>query len=163
MKRLLFLVCFGALVLGAPAARAQEKPREIEPGAGKVREITVGDVWTGTLQESDGRDSVRGTRCHTCVVTLEAGKTYHIHMKADKKRDAYPDSLDSYLRLEDASGRHLDSNDDAPGAYGTNLDALIVFPCAVSGKYRISATTWDGGTGSYFLQVSVAKAVTPKP
>lgn len=124
---------------------------------GNVKEITVDRPWHGTLRDGDQRDKVRGTICNVCVVTLEEGKDYQIDMKGDSKGDAYPAPLDPYLRLESEGGRHLDSNDDAPGAYGTSLSARLMFLCKSTGKYRIIATTFDGGTGGYTIQVTATR------
>lgn len=160
--RCLVLVVLGLLCRETtPEGTCQEKARGILPAPGKLPEITAGDLWTGLLREEGARDRVRGTVCQVCLVHLEVGKVYQIDMKGDAKRPAYSSALDPYLRLEDPSGRHLDSNDDAPGAYGTSLDARILFPCMASGTYRIIATTFDNGTGAFFLQVSEAKNPPP--
>ncbi len=84
-------------------------------------------------------------------VELEADKTYQFDLRS---RD-----FDTYLRLEDNTGRQVAFNDDANG----RLDSQIVFTPQQGGKYRVVATTFrDGATGAFVLNVKpAAKAAMP--
>ena len=134
------------------------KMKEVGGGQDKLdhgKEITVNDPWHGTIRIDDQRDKVRGTRCNLCVITLQEGKEYQIDMMGYHQSGTYP-QIDAYLRLEDSDHRHLDSNDDA--SLANTLNARITFPCKVTAKYRIIATTFDGATGDYGLQVTEMEA-----
>jgi S1-C subfamily serine protease len=64
--------------------------------------------------------------------------------------DAASTEMDSYLRLEDSSGKELARDDDSAG----NLDARIVFLPTKEDNYRIVVTTFKPGeTGPFALSV----------
>jgi predicted Zn finger-like uncharacterized protein len=108
----------------------------------------------GTLTARDPFDAVvKHSRCKVHTVELTAGKTYRIFMA---KNDPL---LDPYLRLEDASGKQLAADDDSGG----DLNALIMFPCTNTGKYRIIATTFNGSVGRYALSVTEQEGAAPAP
>jgi S1-C subfamily serine protease len=85
-------------------------------------------------------------------VKLEAGKTYVISLNSN--------AFDSYLRLEDPSGKTIAEDDDGGGF----PNALITHRCTQSGVHRVIATSFDGKTGPYQLMVQEADGpkVNPK-
>jgi hypothetical protein len=58
--------------------------------------------------------------------------------------------VDSFLRLEDSSGKELARDDDSGGF----PDARILFECPETATYRVFATTFAGGTGGFTLKVA---------
>ena len=96
----------------------------------------------GTLTQQDFLDPVRKKPCKTYNVNMVAGKTYDI--------DLVSTQIDSYLRLESPQGLQVAVDDDSGG----NLNARIIYACPQSGLYRVYATTYNGGTGSFTLSVS---------
>jgi hypothetical protein len=94
------------------------------------------------LLDTDPRDRRRaGCHCKVYTIQLRVGKTYQIDMTSDQ--------LDSYLRLEDASGRELAHDDDSGG----HLNARIRFRCPQNGTYRVIATTFGPATGRFDLRI----------
>jgi serine/threonine protein kinase len=77
-------------------------------------------------------------------VALEAGKTYVIDMISPNQK-----ALDPYLVLLDAAGRKLAEDDDGGG----ELNARIVFHAEKAGTYRIQATSFNAGTGTFTLTI----------
>lgn len=91
---------------------------------------------------SDAKDAVQtSSPCLVYGVKMAKGKSYQIDMTSK--------DLDSFLRLEDATLKELAKDDDSGG--GQN--ARINFTCPEDGEYRIIATTFFGGTGSFTLTV----------
>jgi hypothetical protein len=96
--------------------------------------LNAGDSIDGTLAE-DG-DVV------TYIVSFDADKTYTISMESSE--------LDPFIRLKDASGAEVTSDDDN----GDGVNALITFTPSSSGKYFIEATDIYGdGVGDFTVQV----------
>ena len=94
------------------------------------------------LTNDDAKDTVRtGSVCKVYILNLSAGKTYQIDMKSQQ--------IDSYLRLENATGKQLAQDDDS-GGYP---DARIIFQCREAGTYRIVATTFVQALGGFTLTV----------
>src|SRR5262245_47803961 len=73
-----------------------------------------------------------------------AGQTYVIDMA---RLQSY--ALDPYLILTDGSGKKLAEDDDGGGA----SNARIVVRAEPTGTYRILATAWDAGAGTFTLTV----------
>jgi hypothetical protein len=115
----------------------------------KTTEIALADgkgQVNGALAKEDGVDRVRTTSvCKVYAIKLSGGKTYQIDMISK--------DIDSYLRLEDATGKQLAEDDDGGG----NLNARIVFNCPADGAYRIVATTFLGGAGPFTLTITQAQ------
>jgi subtilisin family serine protease len=100
-------------------------------------------------------------------VTLGAGQT----LTADVAADSTGSSLDSYLRLFDAAGRQLATNDD----YGGSLDSFLSFSAPAAGTYYVGLTGYGnsqyqpsvagsgraGSTGRYRLDLSFSAAPEP--
>ena len=77
---------------------------------------------------------------------LKEGKTYRIELKSK--------AFDAVLRLENAGGKEVAFNDDAPGA--ETLDSLVEFKAPKSEEYKIIATCLDGKAGKFTLTVTEA-------
>jgi hypothetical protein len=78
----------------------------------------------------------------TFSVKLEAGKTYRIDQRSA--------DLDAFLVLEDPLGNAVAQDDDSGGG----LNARITYQAAVSGEFRIIATTFESNkTGKFTLDV----------
>lgn len=94
------------------------------------------------VDNTDGNDT---------VLKLSFAKLYTIKMEAKKRYqiDMASKTLDSYLRLEDATGKELAKDDDSGGG----LNARIVFTCPAGGNYRIYATTLFPAMGDFTLTV----------
>jgi hypothetical protein len=134
----------GAFTLGVEETGvgvAKENPA-VGKGVLKLKGGTARVI--GTLTAATPKDTVRtGSHARTYQVQLEGGKTYRIDLVGTA-------GLDTYLRLEDATGKQLDSNDDG----GENLNARLTFRCQEAGTYRVIATTYRGGaTGRYTLTI----------
>jgi hypothetical protein len=100
------------------------------------------------LTNDDPKDKVRTTSpCRIFTVKLAKGKAYQIDMTSNK--------IDSYLRLEDATGKQLAEDDDGGGF----PNARIVFRCTADGAYKIIATSVGGGTGPFDLTVKAPEKV----
>lgn len=96
----------------------------------------------GQLTKDDPKDAVRKfSTAKVYAVELKSGKEYQI--------DLISKEFDAYLRLEDATGKQLATDDDSGG----NLNARIQFKCPSDGTYRIIATSFIGGVGNYTLSV----------
>jgi hypothetical protein len=93
------------------------------------------------LGDGDAKDKVRNQFCKRYVINLKGGHAYQIDMMSN--------DIDAYLRLEDAAGKELAKDDDG----GEGFNARIRFGCPGDGSYRIIATTFGGGTGTFTLAV----------
>ena len=90
----------------------------------------------------------KNARMKVHPVKMEAGKTYVISLNSN--------AFDSYLRLEDPSGKTIAEDDDGGGF----PNALIIHRCTQTGLHRVIATSFDGNTGPY--QLIVQEAGGPK-
>ena len=104
--------------------------------------VAVGGSAAGTLQQAGDRDWF--------AVQLQAGGTYVLNM------NGHPSGLgtvgDAYLRLRDASGALLASNDDIID--GHEPDSRILFTASTTGTYYLEAGGFlDGYAGTYRLSV----------
>jgi hypothetical protein len=98
---------------------------------------------------------------------LEQGATVTINVAAE----VLGSTLDSFLRVFDANGNQLLSNNNRPGS----TDSQLTFTAPTSGRYYIGVSgagnqvynaiipgkTTIGSTGNYQLTVQVVRAVTP--
>jgi hypothetical protein len=75
------------------------------------------------------------------TMKMAVGKTYQIDLKSR--------AFDSFLRLENSSGKQLAEDDDGGG----NLDSRIIFKATKDDTYRIVVTSFDGKSGDYKLTV----------
>jgi Ca2+-binding RTX toxin-like protein len=109
--------------------------------AAPMGQIAVGGALQATLQQAGDRDWFQ--------VTLTAGSTYRIDMNGAGGVGSLPDP---YLRLHDAAGNLLASNDDVSSS---STDSEIVVTAPSTGTYYVEAGAFiDGYTGAYRLAVS---------
>jgi alkyl hydroperoxide reductase subunit AhpC len=115
-----------------------------QAGGKKEKEFRVQD----RLTDDDPKDKRRNGPCKVHIVTMRKGITYQIDMSSRQ--------FDSYLFLEDSSGKQLAFDDDSGG----NLDARIVFNCPRTAKYRVVCTAYnEKGRGMFTLTVKQAGKV----
>jgi Bacterial pre-peptidase C-terminal domain len=115
-----------------------------QPQEPKRAEIVIEE----RLVAADPVDRIRKVPAKSHLVELKKGKTYRIDMTSTE--------IDSSLRLEDEAGKTLAQDEDSGGG----LNARIDFRPPADGKYRIQATTYAGGVGSYVITV---KEYVPPP
>ena len=105
--------------------------------------LGAGATVSGALQSAGDRDWFQ--------VSFQSGVTYTI-----TERGWHSGSgtlADPFLRLHDASGAVVTSNDDIVA--GSNPDSQIVFTATSSGTYYVEAGSFvDGYTGTYRLSLS---------
>jgi hypothetical protein len=102
---------------------------------------------TGVFTNDSPKDKVQiDCPCKLYPLQCVAGRTYTIELRSDE--------FDTFLRLEDASGKTIAHDDDSGG--GTLLtDAKIVFKADKSGPYAIAATSFGPkARGKYTLTVT---------
>jgi hypothetical protein len=121
--------------------------------AKKAEHITLKDGMVkmeGILKADDDKDTGRKQPCKVFTIDLKSGQNYKIDMVSKE--------LDSYLRLEDATGKELAKDDDSGGL----VNARINFQCRMNGSFRVICTTFAGGTGAFTLtiqELALAKSV----
>ncbi|HEV2532473.1 NF038122 family metalloprotease [Phenylobacterium sp.] len=114
--------------------------------------IAPGGTISGTLQQAGDRDWFR--------VNLQAGTSYTI--KETGHLGGGGTLADPFLRLHDAAGGLVASNDDIVD--GANPDSLIAFTAPTTGTYFIEAGAYvDGYQGSYTVSVSSGAAGAASP
>ena len=138
-------------------------PAEPNDSAATASLLTVVD---GRVQANGtvGDGEYFGADVDLYVINLWAGS--EIRLDIDARSLATPSTLDSYLRLFDATGRQLARNDDSRGS----LDSQLSFTVQVTGSYFIGVSSYgnsrydpavDGSgrsgrtTGDYLLTVDV--------
>ena len=107
----------------------------------------------GSLTKGMAKDSER-KNCYARAYpfNFESGKIYTLDLvSGDGKRGPHnPGYFDTWLRIEDASGKALASNDDG----GEGFNARIVFTATTVGPVRLIVTSYGSeATGSYVLTV----------
>lgn len=132
------LASLALLVALSGACGAQERDEVLLPQTGAPV------VRFGRLERTDPRDTVlKGSYCKVYPVKLAAGAICQIDMESSM--------LDSYLRLQDATGKQVASDDD--GGIGRN--ARIRYLPAQGGVFLIVATTYHvERVGTFTLKVS---------
>jgi Ca2+-binding RTX toxin-like protein len=109
--------------------------------------VAPGGAATGVLEQAGDRDWF--------AVTFEAGKSYTITLSGHAGGGGTVG--DTYLRLHDASGTLVASNDDIVD--GDQPDSRIAVTATTSGTYYIEAGAYvDGYTGTYRVSVSAPAA-----
>ncbi len=112
-------------------------------------QLASGGSASGVLQQAGDRDLFR--------VVLVAGATYIISETGHKGGGGT--LADPYLRLLDASGNLLASNDDIVD--GTNPDSQLTFVAPKTGVYYVQAGSFlDGYAGTYMVTLSGPAALT---
>lgn len=107
----------------------------------------------GTIAKTDSKDRVR-TNMHARVheVNLRSGLNYVIDLESGNGAPGLhnPGYFDTWLRVEDGSGKELAYNDDG----GDGFNSRLTFVPTSDGVYRLVVTTYTAGaTGSYTLKV----------
>lgn len=116
--------------------------------------ISVGDTFNGILDHKFDEDWVG--------IELERGKTYRVTLSG---RGEVPDKAeDTVLKLFDAGGSHILTNDDIDAANRV-FDSRLTFTVLTGGTYYISAGAYtrNPGTdnsGAYTIAVEEIEAVT---
>ncbi len=152
------LVLVGCLLVPLLDSRAGDKKTEDKKGEKKAEPKKTEPIFSKTdeLTDKDEKDTntlVANSPRKVYKVKLTEGKTYQIDLKSK--------DFDAFLRLEDAAGKELAFNDDAPGE--KTLDSRIVHKAAKTGEYRLIATSLDAKAGKFTLTVveaDAAKAVS---
>ncbi|MBZ0279903.1 MAG: pre-peptidase C-terminal domain-containing protein [Anaerolineae bacterium] len=121
-----------------PTAEPTVEPTSLPPGSS----ITLGDSISGFL---DGDEPIHYT------FEGESGQAVTITLTSD--------DFDAYLRLLDADGDELDTDDDSAG----NLNARIEnFTLPANGTYTIEVDRFDDGvTGEFVLSLTSGGAIEP--
>lgn len=123
----------------------EKKPRPVPPANDAIKldaptEQTPVTVQ-GQLQDGDPVDPVQNRIAKNYAVELDASMPYSIALSSG--------DFDAFLRIVDANGKELARDDDSGG----NLDARVLFVPPAKGTYRIVATTFQGGTGAFRLDI----------
>jgi hypothetical protein len=129
-------VALWAVVLLAPwpAVRAQDTKKQ------DAQDMKV----VGKLTADDPKDKMTKNPSKVHEHKMKAGTTYIIDLKST--------DFDSFLRLEDSTGKQLAFDDDGGGF----PDARITFAATKDDTYKIIATCYDGKVGEYTLTVKAA-------
>lgn len=102
--------------------------------------MSVGDAFFGELGFLGDRDLVR--------IDLTEGQYYEISITGQTLSDPY-------MRIYDANGRLVDSNDDI--TLGVNVDSRLIFLAGDTGSYYISAGAYDDSyTGTYTVTATLS-------
>jgi len=116
--------------------------------------MSVGDTFNGILDHRLDEDWVG--------IELERGKTYRITLSG---RGTAPDKAeDTILKLFDAEGNHVLTNDDID-AENRVFDSRLTFTVLSGGTYYISAASYTGNpgtdnSGTYTILVEEIEVVT---
>ena len=131
-----------------------EAPLDAPSGIGTTYTISVGDTFNGNLDHKFDEDWIG--------IELERGKTYRITLSG---RGPAPDKAeDTILKLFDAGGNHILTNDDID-AENRVFDSRLTFTVLAGGAYYISAASYarNPGTdnsGTYSILVEEIEVVT---
>jgi len=125
-----------------PKAKVKTKSTTTEPGRASPaveKELRFeGEVAEDTPE-------VMGKPAQIHKVKMTGGKTYLIDLESKE--------FDVYLRVLDAAGKQLASDDDG----GENLNARLRFRPAREGNYQVVATRFGNREGDYLLKVRVMR------
>jgi hypothetical protein len=122
-----------ALMLFAPLTTA---PSALAQGApGDNLEVK------GQIAANDPADPVRMKPAKIHEIKLAKGKAYQIDLSSGE--------FDTFLRLVNAAGVEVASDDDSGG----NLNSRVKYTSDSDDTYKIYVTSFAGGTGNYVLRV----------
>ncbi|KZY46995.1 hypothetical protein A3731_08575 [Roseovarius sp. HI0049] len=108
--------------------------------------MDVGDTFSGTLSPAGDRDWI--------AIELEAGHSYQIALTGSPS--GHGTLADPYLRVYDANGNLVTTNDDS----GAGYESLATVTVTVLGTYYISAGSYaDAYSGTYRIAVSESEPV----
>jgi subtilisin family serine protease len=128
--------------------------------------VLVGGSASFTAAIGDGPNAAADVDLF--AIQLAAGA--RITIDVDARSRSVPSTLDSYLRVFDASGRQLAANDDAGGS----LDSLLSFAPTAAGTYYVGVSSYGNSaydprasgsagvgrtTGDYTVAFSIAAAL----
>ena len=127
---------------------------EATASAGTTYSISSGDTFNGILDHKFDEDWVG--------IELERGKTYRITLSG--RGDAPGKAEDTVLKLFDAGGNHVLTNDDIDAANRV-FDSRLTFTVLASDTYYISAGSYTGNpatdnSGAYTIAVEEIEVVT---
>ncbi|MDZ4061879.1 MAG: M57 family metalloprotease, partial [Brevundimonas sp.] len=166
------------LYAGAPATEAAP---DIIKGSGTVNNsIATAVSLAGAFDVEENPDIINSTVIPHATVraTSHGGLEYYaVTVGADEQVtfDIDGASFDTVLRLMDASGNVLATNDDASPADGPTTDSGLTFAFPAAGTYYIQVSQWASGSGAsltttpppaggtYTLHVSVPSATAVAP
>jgi hypothetical protein len=137
--RYVLLALLGSAAFFQPIVFAQEAKE-----GKKGEHITFKDgtaIVESALKTDDEKDPAQKYQRKVFTVDFKSGKNYKIDMISKE--------VDSYLRLEDATGGVLAKDDDSGGF----VNAHINFSCRMDGAYHVICTTFAGGTGAFTLKI----------
>ena len=123
-------------------------------------------IWLDDSFDLDTNLDVAGIDPHATVrAVTHGGREYFAITVAAGQRitlDIDNGSFDSTLRLLDASGNLLASNDDGPtpDRGGRGWDANLVYTPTVGGVFYIEVGTWAGGAGGSLVTAAPAAGET---
>ena len=122
--------------------------------AGTTYSISSGDTFNGILDHKFDEDWVG--------IELERGKTYRITLSG--RGEAPGKAEDTVLKLFDAGGNHVLTNDDIDAANRV-FDSRLTFTVLAGATYYISAASYTGNpgtdnSGAYTITVEEIEAVT---
>jgi hypothetical protein len=100
-----------------------------------------GLVIASNLMAGDPIDKIRRHTSKTFQVRLQPGKNYQIDMMSNQ--------FDTFLRVEDPSGKQIAIDDDG----GEGLNSRIALSITAGGVYRIICTSFSGAQGNFTLTV----------
>ena len=132
-------------------ATINEGRTDAAAGSATTYTIEVGDSFNGNLDGRPDEDWIR--------IELERGATYEITLTG--RGTAPGKAEDTILKLYDADGRHIITNDDIDTA-GRIFDSKLVYPATASGVYYLSASSYSANptrdySGTYTLTVRSAR------
>ena len=130
---------FGFLVLAlvlVPRLGAGEKDGVVFK---KAESITMDDPKDTKIKRSYAK---------TYKVKLQEGKAYKLELSSAE--------YDTFLRVENADGKELAFHDDID--YPANTNSRLIFVAPKTDEYRVIATTFDGKTGPFTLEIRMASA-----
>jgi len=128
------------------------EPTQAPPSNGAS--IQCGQTVSGSTRN---RASTLGNRAGDMVYTFRAGEAIEASF------DLCSADYDSYLRLYDASGSEIASNDDHGGRCGglNRLASHMTTPLTPGQEYRILVEGYASNTGSFSLSVTCTQPDTP--
>lgn len=117
------------------------------------RKVQVRQTFAGALAKGQPKDRLR-KNCYVQVhtVTLNKYGLYLLDLESGNGQAGAhnPGFFDTWLRIEDANGTVLESNDDG----GDGLNSRIYFAPPADGVYRLIVTSFRSeATGSYVLKI----------
>lgn len=107
--------------------------------------ISTGDSFRGSIGAAYDQDWIR--------IVIHAGQTVRINLDGSGAGAL----ADPYLRLYDANGNLVASDDDS----GPGLNSMLEYYSGAGGNFYISAGAYSSGTGAYTVSATNVRTVTP--